>query len=78
MVNVPGSVRLIDRVAERHPALKLTIDHLACAPDKKDDEAHAEIDQLVRLARRANVSVKASAVARYTAEAIHTPTPRRD
>lgn len=73
MVNVPGSVRILDRVAERHPALKLTVDHLACAPNKKDDEAHAEIEQLIRLARHSNVSVKASAVARYTTEAYPYP-----
>lgn len=68
MVNVPGSVRLIDCVAERHPGLRLAIDHLACAAHKKDEEAHAEIEDLLRLARHANVSVKASAVARYTRE----------
>jgi predicted TIM-barrel fold metal-dependent hydrolase len=68
MVNVPGSVQLMDRVAERHPGLKLTIDHLGNAAHKKDAEAYGETDQLIRLARHPNVSVKATAVARYTAE----------
>lgn len=73
MVNVPGSVRIIDRVAERHPALKLTIDHLACAANRKDEEAFGDFEDLLRLARHPNVSVKASAVARYTAQAYPYP-----
>lgn len=74
MVNVPGSVRFLARVAQQHPGLKLTVDHLACAAYKKDDEAHPELDDLIALARLPNVSVKASAVARYTTEAY--PYPR--
>ena len=73
MVNVPGSVHLIDKVAQQYPALKLIIDHLACAANKKDDEAHAELDSLIRLARHANVAVKATAVARYTNESYPYP-----
>lgn len=73
MVNVPGSVRAMDRVAEQHPGLRLTIDHLACAANKKDEEAHSEIEDLIRLARHPNVSVKASAVARYTTESYPYP-----
>lgn len=74
MLNVPGSVRLLARVAQQHPGLKLTVDHLACAAYKKDDEAYPELDDLIALARFPNVSVKASAVARYTTEAY--PYPR--
>ena len=74
MVNVPGSVRLLARVAQQHPGLKLTVDHLACAAYKKDDEAYPELDDLIALARFPNVSVKASAVARHTTEAY--PYPR--
>lgn len=73
MVNVPGSVALIDRIAERHPGLRLTIDHLACAAYKKDAQAYAETDALLHLARLPNVAVKASAVARYTSEAYPYP-----
>ncbi|MCA0241178.1 MAG: amidohydrolase [Proteobacteria bacterium] len=68
MVNVPGSVDLIDRVAERHPALRLTIDHLACAAHQKDEAAYGDTERLIRLARHPNVAVKATAVARYTSE----------
>ncbi len=68
MVNVPGSVRIIDEVARKYPQLKLTIDHLACEAGKKDEEAFYELPNLLHIARHPNVSVKASAVARYTNE----------
>jgi len=73
MVNVPGCVQLIDRVAERYPALKLTIDHLACAAHRKDAESYGDTDRLIALARHPNVAVKATAVARYTAESYPHP-----
>lgn len=68
MVNVPGSVQIIDEIAQKYPQLKLTIDHLACEAGKKDEEAFYELSNLLRLARHTNISVKASAVARYTNE----------
>jgi len=68
MLNVPGSVAFMDRVAQQHPGLRITIDHLACAPHQKDEAAYAETDALIRLARHPHVAVKASAVARYTSE----------
>lgn len=51
---------LIDRVAERHPGLRLVMDHLGLAGDAKDDAAFAELDKLLALARRPNVAVKAT------------------
>ena len=59
---------LIDRVAQQHPGLKLTIDHLALARGK-DEVAFAEFDQLLPLAARPNVAVKASCLASYTNDA---------
>src|SRR4029077_15646768 len=44
----------------RHPRLKLVMDHLGLAGDKKDAEAFRDLDQLLVLARRPNVAVKAS------------------
>jgi L-fuconolactonase len=58
----------IDRVAERHPGLRLIIDHLAMNSSKRDGSAFAALDQVVTLARRPNVAVKASALPCYTPE----------
>ncbi len=63
-----SDMHLLDRVAERHPRLKLVIDHLGLTKGK-DDEAFREFDQLLALAKRPNVAVKASCVALYTTDA---------
>lgn len=69
MVSVPGLLDAVDRVAERHPGLRLVIDHLALARHAKDEAAFADLPALVRLARRPNVAAKASALPRYSSEA---------
>jgi predicted TIM-barrel fold metal-dependent hydrolase len=67
MVLVPHSLtHLIDRVAERHPDLKLVMDHLALTRNTKDEEAFRALDNLLALAKRANVAVKASALPCFT------------
>jgi predicted TIM-barrel fold metal-dependent hydrolase len=68
MVLVPGSLPLIDRIAADHPRLKLTIDHLACERTARDEAAFPELDWLLKLARRPNVSVKATGLPRYSSE----------
>lgn len=68
MVNVPGSLKVIDEVAQKYPQLKLTIDHLGCEAGKKDEEAFHDLSTLLQLERHSNVSVKATAIARYTNE----------
>src|SRR5437879_11975698 len=65
MIFPPGSIPAVDRIAERHPGLKLVIDHLAIGTAKKDDAAFAELPELCRLARRPDVAVKASALPCY-------------
>ena len=67
MVMVPRAmVDLIDRVAERHPGLKLVMDHLSMVSGTKDDEAFGDLDKLLAIAKRANVAVKATALPCYT------------
>ena len=67
MVMVPRAmVELVDRVAERHPGLKLVMDHLSMISGTKDDEAFADLDKLLAIAKRANVAVKATALPCYT------------
>lgn len=69
MVLVPHAlVHAIDRVAERHPGLRLVMDHLALTGPAKDDEAFAGLDKLLAMARRPNVAVKATALPCFTSD----------
>ena len=52
----------------RNPSLRLVIDHLGLTKGK-DEEAFREFDQLLTLARRPNVAVKASCLPLYTTDA---------
>jgi len=74
MVSPPGLLPAIDRLAERHPGLRLVIDHLALSRAAKDEGAFADLANLLALAKRPNVAVKASALPRYSSEAY--PYPR--
>ena len=67
MVFVPGSVPVIDAIAERHPGLRFVIDHLALGAGK-DDAAFAGLPDVLKLARLPNVAVKASALPVYSSE----------
>ena len=61
----------IARVAERHPGLKLTIDHLGGRgglTTLKDAAAMSHIPDLVKLARFDNVAVKATGLPGYSSE----------
>jgi L-fuconolactonase len=61
-------VHLIDKVAERHPGLKLVMDHLSMANDQKGPEAFAQFDKVLAIAKRPNVAAKASGMPRYSDE----------
>lgn len=62
-----SDMHLFDKVAERHPGLRLTIDHLALTKGK-DEEAFKDLDNVLALARRPNVAVKASCLPHYTTD----------
>ena len=64
MVSPPGLLPEVDRIAERHPGLRLVIDHLAIpgALNVRDAAAFARLDALYPLAKRPNVAVKATAL----------------
>ena len=61
-------VRYIDRIAERHPGLKIIIDHLGLISGTKDEAAFTEFDKLLAISKRPNVAVKASGTAGYTSD----------
>jgi len=69
MIFVPGSVPVVDGIAARHPGLRLVIDHLALSITQKDAAAFADLPQVLALATRPNVAVKASALPCYSSEA---------
>lgn len=66
----------IGKIAERHPALSLTIDHLGGRGGNttlKDAEAMAHMPELLALARHPNIAVKATGLPGYSAEAYPYP-----
>ena len=51
---------LFGQIAERHPNLKLIIDHLGVIRSAKDEAAFANLAPLVALAKHPNIAVKAT------------------
>ncbi|MBI3043857.1 MAG: amidohydrolase [Betaproteobacteria bacterium] len=62
-----SDMHFFDKVAERHPGLRLTIDHLALTTGK-DEEAFKGIGNVLPLAKRPNVAVKVSCLPHYTTD----------
>jgi L-fuconolactonase len=63
----PGDLHLFDKIAGRHPGLRLTIDHLALHRGK-DEAAFKDLDKVLALAKRPNIAVKVSCLPHYTTE----------
>jgi predicted TIM-barrel fold metal-dependent hydrolase len=55
-------VHLIDAVAERHPGLRLVMDHMGMTGEQKDEAAFKDYDKVLALARHPNVAAKISAL----------------
>lgn len=60
MLFAPGGLESVDRIAARHPDLRLTLDHLALRTDVRDAGIDPVLDDLVKLAKYDNVAVKAT------------------
>jgi L-fuconolactonase len=73
MVSVSGLLPELGRLAERHPGLRLVIDHLALVRNAKDEAAFGDLPQLLALAKYPNVAAKASALPRASSEAYPYP-----
>ena len=69
MMSVSGQLPAVDRIAERHPGLRLVIDHMGLRSGTKGPDAFAGLPTLCELARRPNVAVKSSALPCYSVEA---------
>ncbi len=53
-------------IAERHPALRLIIDHCGLVRSAQDDAAFAHLDELLALAKLPNVAIKATGAPGYS------------
>lgn len=73
MMSVPGQVATLAPIAERHPKLRLILDHLGRRGTEKDDAAFRDFDDVVALGRFSNVAAKVSALPCYTSEAYPFP-----
>lgn len=70
------SLATFGRIAERHPGLRVTIDHLGGRgglTTLKDEAAMTHIPQLLALAKLPNVAVKATGAPGYSAESYPFP-----
>ncbi len=59
---------VVGQVAERHPGLKLLIDHMGRPSGSKDEAAFANLAELLALAKYPNVAVKASGAPSYSSQ----------
>ena len=62
-----ADMHFVERVAQRHPKLKLVLDHSGLVGGK-DEEAFGEFDKLLALAKQPNVATKASCFPFFTAQ----------
>jgi predicted TIM-barrel fold metal-dependent hydrolase len=63
-------MHLADKIAERHPGLRLVLDHIGLKSDKgfPENENFATLDKVLALARRPNVAAKVSAMPCYAGD----------
>ena len=61
-------IGFIDQAAERHPGLKIVLDHLCIRGRTKNEEAFENLDKVLAMAGRPNIAVKATAFPRYSTE----------
>src|SRR5438128_11793851 len=68
MVLVPGSLDALRGIAERHPGLTLTIDHVGLNRAAKDRNPFDDLSKVCALAKLPNVAVTASGMPSLSAE----------
>ncbi len=74
MAHIPGNIAGFAPILERHPELRLIIDHAGRHPRGAQDEgAWADEDQLMALARYKNVGVKVSSLPCFSTQAYPFP-----
>ena len=68
MIFAPYLVDQVTRIAERHPGLRLVIDHLGIQTNLRDDAIDPAIDDAIGLARFDNVAVKVSSLPSFVTD----------
>jgi predicted TIM-barrel fold metal-dependent hydrolase len=68
MAFAPHAVLKLGEVAERHPGLRLIVDHMGLSSALKGKPLDGAVDNLLKLAPLKNVAVKVSALPCYVAE----------
>jgi L-fuconolactonase len=68
MVFAPQAVPKLGEIAERHPGLRVIIDHMGLSSELRGRPLGPAVDNLLKLARLSNVAVKASALPCYVSE----------
>jgi L-fuconolactonase len=68
MAMAPKDVPKLGEIAERHPGLRLIIDHMGLNSVLRGKPLEPAVDNVVKLARLKNVAVKVSALPCYVAE----------
>jgi predicted TIM-barrel fold metal-dependent hydrolase len=58
----------VGQVAERHPGLKLIVDHLGRVGGTRDEAAFASLPEMLALAKYPNVAIKATGAPSYSSE----------
>jgi predicted TIM-barrel fold metal-dependent hydrolase len=68
MVHAPERLAEIGAIAERHPGLRIIVDHMGFARATMDAKAMPAVERVNALARHPNVSVKVSALPCFSTE----------
>lgn len=69
MVLAPGAMPALERVARRHPGLRMVLDHAGLAVHEKAPAVLADLASVIALARCPNVAVKASGLPALSTQA---------
>jgi L-fuconolactonase len=73
MTFAPQDVEKLGPVAERHPGLRLIIDHMGLNSELKGKPLDPAVDQLLKFSRLSNVAVKVSSLPSYVADSYPFP-----
>ena len=74
MAFAPNAVPKLGAIAERHPRLRMIIDHMGLSSALKGKPLGPAVDDLIKMARLPNVAVKVSALPCYVDEPYPFPT----
>jgi L-fuconolactonase len=74
MTLAPADVPKLGEVAERHPGLRLIVDHMGLNSVLRGKDLRPSIDAVIKLARHKNLAVKVSALPCYVDEPYPFPT----